>query len=828
MAAAYTAIGLFVSSRTDNQLVALILTVLLGGLLYLVGVSVVTDFVHGTPAEILRAIGTGSRFESIERGVIDLRDLAYYLSLTALFLVLNAISLDSKRWSRGQSTEGYRRSIKLTSLLLALNLVALNVWVYPLNGLRLDLTAQHEYSLSQPTRDLVGNLPEPLLIRGYFSSDEKMHRLLRPLVPQVKDLLREYEIAGRGKVMIDVVDPLKDPDKEAEATQTYGIQPTPLQDFGRYETSVVSTYFDLLVRYGDQYTTLGFRDLIEVESRRDGSVDVRLRNLEYDLTRAIKKVVYGFQSVDAVLAAMSGPVKLTLFVTPDTLPEPLKTAPQTIQKVATELQTKSNGKLSFETINPDAPGSPVNRQALYNTYKLRPLAVSLFSDQSYYLDMVLQVGDPSTGSGQVKSQLIYPSGEMNEANVRTAIEAGLKRASTGFLKVVGLWHPSEQATPNVFGQMQSPLATWSSLRQQLGQDYTVRQVDLTAGEVPADVDVLVVIAPQQMDDKARYAIDQYLMRGGAVVIATSSFALALDEYQGNLALQPVENGLAEMLENYGIRVEKSLVMDPQNEPFPVQVDRKVGNYTVQEIQAINYPFFVDVRSDGMDRTSPIVANLPAITLNWASPLTVDQEKNKERQVNVLLKSSPNSWLRTTPDIQPNLQQYPNVGFPVEGDKGARPLAVAVRGSFESYFKTGGATDTSKAPVTSPVTSTATIEASPDTARLVVIGSGEFLDDIVFQISSSLTQDRYLNSLQFLQNAVDWSVEDLDLLGIRARGSSARVLRPMTDTQKTFWEWLNAGVALLALLGIGVTWNLRRRNERPMELVPVTKEVGKQQ
>jgi ABC-2 type transport system permease protein len=269
-------------------------------------------------------------------------------------------------------------------------------------------------------------------------------------------------------------------------------------------------------------------------------------------------------------------------------------------------------------------------------------------------------------------------------------------------------------------------------------------------------------------------------------------------------------------------------MDPQNEPFPVQVDRKVGNYTVQEIQAINYPFFVDVRSDGMDRTSPIVANLPAITLNWASPLTVDQEKNKERQVNVLLKSSPNSWLRTTPDIQPNLQQYPNVGFPVEGDKGARPLAVAVRGSFESYFKTGGATDTSKAPVTSPVTSTATIEASPDTARLVVIGSGEFLDDIVFQISSSLTQDRYLNSLQFLQNAVDWSVEDLDLLGIRARGSSARVLRPMTDTQKTFWEWLNAGVALLALLGIGVTWNLRRRNERPMELVPVTKEVGKQQ
>ncbi len=78
MAAAYTAIGLFISSRTDNQIVALILSVLLCGALYLVGSSVVTDFAPGALGEILRAVGAGSRFESIERGVIDLRDLVYY------------------------------------------------------------------------------------------------------------------------------------------------------------------------------------------------------------------------------------------------------------------------------------------------------------------------------------------------------------------------------------------------------------------------------------------------------------------------------------------------------------------------------------------------------------------------------------------------------------------------------------------------------------------------------------------------------------------------------------------------------------------------------
>ena len=47
---------------------------------------------------------------------------------------------------------------------------------------------------------------------------------------------------------------------------------------------------------------------------------MRLRNLEYDLTSAIKKTVYGFQSVESVLSAITDPVQFTLFVTPDLLP----------------------------------------------------------------------------------------------------------------------------------------------------------------------------------------------------------------------------------------------------------------------------------------------------------------------------------------------------------------------------------------------------------------------------------------------------------------------------------------------------------------------------
>ena len=191
LAAAYAAIGLFVSSRTDNQIVALIVTVLIAGGFYLIGTGGIIDFVGGNAADLLRAIGTSSRFESIERGVIDLRDLIYYGALTGIFLLLNAFALDRKRWSIGERTAAYRRGMTLTSWLVVANLVLVNVWVYPLAGLRIDLTQQQEFSLSQTTKDLLSNLQEPLVIRAYLS--EKTHPLLAPLVPQVRDMLQEYQ-----------------------------------------------------------------------------------------------------------------------------------------------------------------------------------------------------------------------------------------------------------------------------------------------------------------------------------------------------------------------------------------------------------------------------------------------------------------------------------------------------------------------------------------------------------------------------------------------------------------------------------------------------------
>lgn len=176
LGATYLSIGLFVSARANNQIVSLILASALCGFFYLLGSPLVTGFFGNTAAEWLRLLGTGSSFDAITRGVIDLRDLYYYLSMVAVFLALNTLVLERERWSAGGDAGNRNRWRAVTALLVA-NALGANLWLDQIHGLRLDATRGNLYSISPATRQYLAQLQEPLLIRGYFSA--KTHRCCR-------------------------------------------------------------------------------------------------------------------------------------------------------------------------------------------------------------------------------------------------------------------------------------------------------------------------------------------------------------------------------------------------------------------------------------------------------------------------------------------------------------------------------------------------------------------------------------------------------------------------------------------------------------------------
>ncbi|MGL6159628.1 Gldg family protein [Microbulbifer sp.] len=806
LGAAYLSIGLFVSARANNQIVSLILASALCGFFYLLGSPLVTGFFGNTAAEWLRLLGTGSRFDAITRGVIDLRDLYYYLSMVAVFLALNTLVLERERWSGGGDAGNRNRWRAVTALLVA-NALGANLWLGQVHGLRLDATRGNLYSISPATHQYLEQLQEPLLIRGYFSA--KTHPLLSPLVPQMRDLLREYQVAGGGKVRVEFVDPAREPELEKEANQKYGIAPVPLQVADRYQASIVSSYFDVLVQYGDEYQVLGFRDLIEVKAASEADIDVQLRNPELDVTRAIRKVLHGYQAGGNLFDTVKSELVFNAYVSADeNLPQQLVEFKGAVREVTEKLQTDARGRLQVRFIDPDADGGAVAKQ-IADDYGFQPMAAGLFSADAFYFYLTLGRGD----------QVVQiPLDDLKKETLERNLEAGIKRFASGFTKTVALVTPPGDPTHAQFG-MGGP--SFSQLENLLGAELNIEREDLSDGRVSGAADILLLLAPKNLDEKQLFAVDQFLMQGGTVVAATSPYSASLSNR--SLSLSPVTSGLEKWLAHNGLDIDKKLVLDPQNSAFPVPVSRNIGGFQMQELRMLDYPYFVDVRGEGLNGDNPITAGLPQATLSWASPIRVDSEKQGGRQVTELLKSSAGSWLSTSTDVMPRLENGAVSGFKPQGEQGAQLLGVISAGRFDSYF----------AGKTSPLaareeteeenaeegegqkageleTLPSLIGRSPESARIILFSSNDFLRDQVVRMSGSATGSEYLNTLQLLANSVDWALEDAGLLSIRSRGHFNRTLPPMEHGTQLFWEYLNYICAALALALVAIVQQLRKR------------------
>jgi ABC-2 type transport system permease protein len=94
----YAAVGTFASSLTDNQVVAFITAAVLCFISY-EGFAALSEIaVSGTLQDVIAWCGIKQHYSSISRGVVDSRDLTYFLGVMALFLLLTRLKLQSRKW----------------------------------------------------------------------------------------------------------------------------------------------------------------------------------------------------------------------------------------------------------------------------------------------------------------------------------------------------------------------------------------------------------------------------------------------------------------------------------------------------------------------------------------------------------------------------------------------------------------------------------------------------------------------------------------------------------------------------------------------------------
>ncbi|MBN2804286.1 MAG: Gldg family protein [Deltaproteobacteria bacterium] len=798
LGAAYLAMGMSISSKTNNQIVSLMVTGIVGSIFYVIGSDTVSGFFGSNIGEILRSLGSGSRFYNIERGVLDFRDIFYYLSIGGFFVILNIYFIDMKRVDTVKSQGKKRATGKKIALLLgAANLLAANIWLSPIVFLRADLTEDGQFSVSDSTKKIIDNLNNPVVIAGYFS--ENTHPLLAPLVPAIRDYLAEYKNAGGKNITVKFENPNNNEDLAQEIAQSYNIKPLPFRVSGRHEQSVVNAYFHILVKCADEYQVLSIDDLVDVKQNKD-DVDVQLKNLEYDVTKAIKKVSSGFQSIESVFATMKDSSKLTLFATPDSLPDDMKEVPARVQKIADELAQKSSGKFSFELVNLD--GNKAKQQEVMEKYDFQPMATDIFGEHTFFLHMLLQTGD--------KAEQIVLQGTPTEAAIKTTIEGTFKRSTTGFIKTIGLFTEQpeqEQPNPQLPPQMQPPQKQpdYRMLEQQLNEEFKVNRVDLADGVVPGDIDILIVAKPGTMTDKQKFAIDQYLMGGGAMIVLAGDKKITVD--RTGITAVDGSRDLIDMLSTYGVKIESGFVMDSQNANFPVPIEEKHGMFVMKKIKMMNYPFFPDIRPESFKKGNIATSGLQNLIFNWGSAISA--KSTDKVKAETILNTSDEAWIRTSTEILPESFENAAVDFAAPDKLSRYALAATLQGSFKSYFadkpsplftddnnKDENAKDENRK---KDLTGRTLKESSP-LARLAVIGSSELLSDITASIGNQIQGNMYSSNFQFARNLIDWALADTDLLEIRTGGTFARTLKPIEDKTANMWEIFNY-LFVLASLGI---------------------------
>ena len=283
LAAGLAGVGVWASCITRSQITAFIVAVAVMFLLVLVGLN---PLVVGLPPQlgtIAARLGVLSHFDSIGRGVIDLRDAIYFVSLAAIFLTLAYGALLGRKLAAGRPPV---RRLRVGVLLIVGILVVVDLLGSYIGG-RLDLTPGRAYTLSPATKQLVRGLNDIVTIKLFASTELPAEVAL--LKRDINDLLSDIRSAGRGKVRIVEEDPAENANARKDA-QALGIEPVQFNVVGRSELQVKQGYLGIAIQYADGNETIPF-----VRQTDD---------LEYRIAAAIRGLTLTRKPAVGVITAM--------------------------------------------------------------------------------------------------------------------------------------------------------------------------------------------------------------------------------------------------------------------------------------------------------------------------------------------------------------------------------------------------------------------------------------------------------------------------------------------------------------------------------------------
>ncbi len=353
----------------------------------------------------------------------------------------------------------------------------------------------------------------------------------------------------------------------------------------------------------------------------------------------------------------------------------------------------------------------------------------------------------------------------------------------------------------------------SAAYELLRNNYDVLTVDLSNG-TPIDSTIKTIIVPgtATLNDKKLFEIDQFFMKGGNLVVLSNAVDV---NFQYGVNAVPVESGLFKMLENYGVKIEKNLILDASC--GQVEIPQRVGPFNMSV--PVPYPYFVRLGAANFAKGNPAVSPLSDVVFPWVSSLSLLADKSQnDLKSTILARSSKKSWqVSGTFDLNPQQKWI----MPAPSELKEYNLAVFLEGKFKSFFDgkpIPSANNATPSDTLSKINLTTTPASDPNRkiipsnnkGRLVVIGDEDFVTG----------QNATQQNIAMFANIVDWFSLDDNLISIRTRAISNRTMDSdmlkSSSGKPNLIRIINLATMPIVVIIIGLLIFLRRR-----EVIPVS-------
>ncbi|HWK46138.1 MAG TPA: Gldg family protein [Stellaceae bacterium] len=506
----------------------------------------------------------------------------------------------------------------------------------------------------------------------------------------------------------------------------------------------------------------------------------------------------------AILGKLDEPITLKFYVSKRLAEEVPSFAiyGQRVREMLQEYAARSKGKIRLQLLDP-TPFSDVEDQAV--AAGLQGVPLDQVSDEQVYFGLV---GSNSTDDTQV-IPFFQPE---RERFLEFDLSKLVQNLAFPKRKVIGV-ATNLPLDGDQMAAMQGRPVTPQTVMDQLRQTFDVHEIGVGFDKVPADVDVLMIVQPQNLSPKTLFAIDQFVLNGGRALVFVDPYS----EFQTARPTMltppgsPTDSDLEPLFKAWGIELVKGKVAADQ------ATARKVNAGSSGRQQPIDYVAWLNLQSANFNRDDPVTSELGS--LHFATPGVIqrlpeapasaggDAKPRPNIEFTPLVMTSPASELldvaqvKGIPDVVGLLQTFKPSGERLT-------LAARVSGIVDSAYPDGPPVEAKPADAKSADAKSADAkpaDAKPADAKsdeppaggwlkvaakpinVIVVGDTDLLDDR-FWVQ---TQDFFgqtvavpnANNGDFVINAADSLSGSGDLIGLRSRGTAARPFELVQNIQR---------------------------------------------